>query len=209
MIRSGRQSAFTLIELLVAMSILALLASVILTATSLARTRAYDGKYTAEIRQFRTALEQYKLQYNEYPTIGNAVTLGWDTGVNDKGGNSIIDTTFSPLVPTYIVKIPHYNKFVLGSEGTSPLTWMTYFKNAPTYRSDQGYYSCAANTNANNVLGKSILLISYAGIGRAFTGPYNSFTVCTSPATNCQAYSMDNTVTQPPGGTSLICIPLD
>ncbi|MES2314482.1 MAG: prepilin-type N-terminal cleavage/methylation domain-containing protein [Patescibacteria group bacterium] len=58
---------FTLIELLVVVSIISLLSSLVLSALSSARLKAYDGRKIADFRSISTALTLFHEQFNRYP----------------------------------------------------------------------------------------------------------------------------------------------
>ncbi len=61
---------FTLIELLVVIAIIGLLASVVMSSLSNARTKARDTRRMQDLRQIQTALEMYYSSHNAYPSGG-------------------------------------------------------------------------------------------------------------------------------------------
>ncbi len=63
---------FTLIELLVVVTILGLLASSVLAATSSSRASGRDAAQLNEIKQIQNALELYRMRNGEYPCLVNA-----------------------------------------------------------------------------------------------------------------------------------------
>jgi general secretion pathway protein G len=70
------KKAFTLIELLVVISIIGLLATVAVVSLTQARVKSRDAKRLADMRQVQNALEQYNGDYNGYPSVAAATTLG-------------------------------------------------------------------------------------------------------------------------------------
>lgn len=104
------QSAFTLIELLVSISIIAVLITVGLSSYSAAQKKARDAKRKADLRDIRTALEQY---YNvcrfQYALPNNGDGTFYDTIICDLGGGQILNImTKVPTDPrndaTYVYK---------------------------------------------------------------------------------------------------------
>ena len=71
----GRKRGFALIELLITISILGLLASVTLAATSTSRAKARDARRIADIGQIINAFELYRSTHGSYPCAGGLV---WD-----------------------------------------------------------------------------------------------------------------------------------
>jgi|SRR3989304_5156362 len=62
------KKAFTLIELLVVLAIIGILAAMIIASLSGARARARDAQRKSDLRQIKTALEQYYQDNNQtYP----------------------------------------------------------------------------------------------------------------------------------------------
>ena len=74
----NHKKAFTLIELLVVISIISLLASIVLTSLSQARTKALDSKRVQDMLQAQKALELYYAKYGVYPPP-TANPVGWST----------------------------------------------------------------------------------------------------------------------------------
>jgi prepilin-type N-terminal cleavage/methylation domain-containing protein len=130
---------FTLIEILVSVGIIALLSSVILSATNSARKNARDAKRVASIREMQTGLELYYNTYAHYPDSdgGGPVITGignWDTPSDG--------TFISPLVT---------NHFMQGHT-LDPLG-ASYQDNLRYFRFDAGSYGCPAERGAFYVLG--------------------------------------------------------
>lgn len=67
-----KQRGFTLIELLISIAIIGLLSSVVLLSVGVARDKASDSKYKAELTQLRNALELYYIDNGHYPTMNPA-----------------------------------------------------------------------------------------------------------------------------------------
>ncbi len=64
-----KNDGFTLIELLVVITIVGLLASSVLAATSSSRASARDASQVNEIKQIQNALELYKVRNSSYPCL--------------------------------------------------------------------------------------------------------------------------------------------
>ncbi len=62
-----KNDGFTLIELLVVITIVGLLASSVLAATSSSRASARDASQVNEMKQIQNALELYRVKNNRYP----------------------------------------------------------------------------------------------------------------------------------------------
>lgn len=88
------QKGFTLIELLIVISIIGLLASIILYATSIARAKGRDAKRVADVKQLTTALETYKAVNQQYP-ISPGSTGAYPETTNIPG-----------MVPTFMAVLP-------------------------------------------------------------------------------------------------------
>jgi type II secretion system protein G len=76
-----KQKGFTLIELLVVVAIIGILATVVLSSLSEARSRTRDAKRLADIKTIQTTLEVYYLDNGSYPTTSwrGSHTPNWAT----------------------------------------------------------------------------------------------------------------------------------
>ena len=96
---------FTLIELLVVVAIIALLASVVMTALSEVRARGRDSKRTLDIKEVMKAIEMYYSDNGYYPYLA------------ENPDTAFTYPPFADLLKNYIVSLP-----------TDPLRdiWHTY-----------------------------------------------------------------------------------
>jgi type IV pilus assembly protein PilA len=60
------QKGFTLIELLIVVAIIAILAAIAIPQFSAYRQKAYNAAATADLRNFKTAMESYFADYQQY-----------------------------------------------------------------------------------------------------------------------------------------------
>ena len=90
-----QQRGFTLIELLVVIAIIGILASATLSSLQDTRALARDSVRLSDMKQIRTALEQFHLQNGRYPdwTHDQIPTSGEYIGTGDK-----IDEALSPYL---------------------------------------------------------------------------------------------------------------
>ncbi len=102
-----KNRAFTLIELLVVIAIIGLLATVVTTSLSKARSKALDTKRIAEVRELQKAIEMYYDDHGSYPCTnsGDPTTLYIDKNV---AASSCLRRD---LVPEYISQLPIDPKF--------------------------------------------------------------------------------------------------
>jgi len=102
------KKSFTLIELLVVLAIIGILAAMIIASLSGARSRARDATRKSDLRQVKTALEQYYSDKEKYPVQTTSVNL----------------STLSSDISTYISKIPedpqgtYKYQYISDAEGT-------------------------------------------------------------------------------------------
>jgi len=61
------QKGFTLIELLVVVAIIAILAAIAIPQFAAYRTRSYNAAAESDLRNFKTDMEAYYADYQQYP----------------------------------------------------------------------------------------------------------------------------------------------
>ncbi len=102
---------FTLIEILVVIVIIGILSAIVTTNFVGARERAQDSQKKSNLRELKTALRLYYVDYHKYPE--------YDMGIYFKGcginGNTRCPTSgttsFSAGTKTYLEKIPSSSNF--------------------------------------------------------------------------------------------------
>ncbi len=67
--KRGDQKGFTLIELLVVVAIIAILAAIAIPQFAAYRVRAYNASAESDLRNFKTSMEAYFADWQEYPTL--------------------------------------------------------------------------------------------------------------------------------------------
>ena len=67
MIGGGRRSGFTAVELIVVISIILLLSGLIVGVGALAKQRAHEARAVRDLEVMKNALEEYRLEYQQYP----------------------------------------------------------------------------------------------------------------------------------------------
>ena len=93
------KKSFTLIELLVVIAIIGILAAIAMPSISNARAKARDSRRLADLDTFRTALEMYFSDHDQYPV--------WTSGcLENTSATSSPFLAGSGFVPKYIGQIP-------------------------------------------------------------------------------------------------------
>lgn len=90
-----RQSGFTIVELLIVIVVIAILAAITIVAYNGIQQRARDSDRTADITAVQKALELYRVDNGNYPSVGTD-----NTGYN-------LSTLAAALIPTYISSLPN------------------------------------------------------------------------------------------------------
>lgn len=97
MLRPQRHRAFTLIELLVVIAIIAILASLTLGAAGGISKNTARKRAQAEIHALSTALENYRVEYGDYPRATNAFSTTGSNSANILYRALVIaDETYNP-----------------------------------------------------------------------------------------------------------------
>jgi len=68
-----RRRAFTLVELLAVVVVIAMLAAILLRIVSYVSLRSTINKARSDLEKIKTALEEYRLEYGDYPATTNVV----------------------------------------------------------------------------------------------------------------------------------------
>jgi prepilin-type N-terminal cleavage/methylation domain-containing protein len=101
---------FTLIELLVVVAILGLVSTIVLNSLETARAKARDVRRLADIREVRTALENYRTENGSYPIAtawrGTCTTFNAGGTITTSGPNGWVPD----LAPKYIPVLPVESK---------------------------------------------------------------------------------------------------
>lgn len=65
--KKRNEKGFTLIELLVVVAIIAILAAIAIPQFAAYRTRSYNAAAESDLRNFKTNMEAYYADYQQYP----------------------------------------------------------------------------------------------------------------------------------------------
>ena len=101
------KSGFTLIELLVAISIIAIISTVLLANFNAARERSRDAQRKADLRNISTGLRIYYNDYGVYPANGTGGNSGKIMGCGT-GGTSVCEwgSSWAPDNKTIMSTLP-------------------------------------------------------------------------------------------------------
>jgi prepilin-type N-terminal cleavage/methylation domain-containing protein len=110
MIFKGRTlRGFTLVEVVVAISIVAILASVVIANVGEGRKKARDAQRISDIAQIQLALRLYKDAEGKYPDCDEGMTIGESSTPDEDDCKENIDTALTPFLPS-IPKDPLSNQ---------------------------------------------------------------------------------------------------
>jgi prepilin-type N-terminal cleavage/methylation domain-containing protein len=144
-----RVASFTLIELLVVMAIIAILAGLILNASSGVWTKAARSRATTEIKAMGTALENYKTDNGLFPPA-TGLTTNSGYSANSLDGNTTAyqtnaETLYTALSgqtnynDTPLSAGPSYMSFKVGQLGNATAAAGTAQPNSTYVRDPWGY----------------------------------------------------------------------
>lgn len=104
--RHSLRRGFTLIEVMVAVTVVAILSSVVLANMSTSGGKGRDADRKADLRILQSAIEAYKQQHGQYPRMG--CTPGTDaiSGENDCANYITGIDAARPFVPNFITTLP-------------------------------------------------------------------------------------------------------
>jgi type II secretion system protein G len=93
--KENPRSGFTLIELLVVIAIIAILAALVLNTAGFIQKKAARARAESEIAALSAALESYKADNGDYPSLTNA------NGNNSPNDNTALRTNLSSSTKVY------------------------------------------------------------------------------------------------------------
>ena len=94
-----KNSGFTLIELIVVISIIGVLAGIMVANFSQVRAKTRDGVRRKDMEQIRLALETYRSDAAQYPTLANFPACGSPLTYTPPGASSSSPNTYMKKVP--------------------------------------------------------------------------------------------------------------
>ncbi len=160
------QKGFTIVELLIVIVVVAILATISVVAYSGVQGRAQNIKTMSAVREWSQALQMYKADNDDYPTMVSCLGAGYGKGFsgNDAtggecrqdsstGGYVTVNTTFMNLMTQYIKGAPT-PAFVTGSLSDYPWYRGAYFYPGYTGSKDRIDYILAGSaTNCPAIAG--------------------------------------------------------
>jgi prepilin-type N-terminal cleavage/methylation domain-containing protein len=134
------KTGFTLIELMVVIAIIAVLSSIVISATVAARTKAQYARDVSSVLQLKNALELYEDKHGEYPCEKTDVVVGGTTyctygftsnitSPESTGGSSASHSSFPEVFDNTVVADGFLSKTPVptnGSRTTAPVYFFQY-----------------------------------------------------------------------------------
>lgn len=117
------QESFTLIELLVVVAVIAILAAIAVPNFLEAQTRSKISRAISEVRTVATALEIYRVDFNQYPPHSELLVTGVFQYPASVGGLTTVDLLpQAPLTTpvSYLSSVPN-DPFLIQERGTLPV----------------------------------------------------------------------------------------
>ncbi|HEX6258209.1 MAG TPA: prepilin-type N-terminal cleavage/methylation domain-containing protein [Candidatus Saccharimonadales bacterium] len=114
-LKDYRERGFTIVELLIVIVVIAILATLVITAYNGVQQRARDSKRVSDARAIQTAVEAYQSDNGSYPTLAQ-LTATTNTVKLDSTLSAAIQATPAPDATTNRDKY-QYQRCVTGGAG--------------------------------------------------------------------------------------------
>ena len=138
----NEKRGFTLLELLIVIAIIGILTSIVLSALSNSRAKAYDSKIIQQLRNFRIGAETYFV--NQDPNSYGPVSASCASGIF----NDVNQTNGSPGLYITAGSLPSFSQVVCSSSGSG------YAVKATLYSGNS--YWCVDSKGANELVSGAI-----------------------------------------------------